>query len=122
MKKFVRPLISLVIVIIGTIASLALAQVMSSRYSANNNVPDYYYANYKFSDDWDALLEWFIKAEAKYSIGQSFSTSEFVELSRHFDKVFPNLTKDYTSVYEKCKLLASSLSRSYSYTEMEALM
>ncbi len=122
MKKFVRPLISLAIVIVGSFASLVLAQVISSRYSANNNVPDYYYANYKFNDDWEALMEWFVKAEARYSVGQDFSTSEFAELSRHFDKVFPNLTRDYQSVYEKCSLLADSLSRGYSYTNMEALM
>ena len=87
-----------------------------------NYVPDYYYANYKFADDWDAILEWFTKAKAKYSVDQSFSTSEFVALSKHFKKVFPHLTKDYSMVYEKCTLLADSLSHGYSYTDMEALM
>jgi hypothetical protein len=101
---------------------LALAQVISSRHSVNNNVPDYYYANYKFNDDWEAILNWFTKAKAKYSVGQSFSTSEFAELSMHFDKVFPHLTKDYATVYEKCSLLAKSLANRYSYTDMEALM
>jgi hypothetical protein len=99
-----------------------LAQVISSRYSVKNNVPDYYYANYKFNDDWEALLDWFTKAKAKYSIGQSFSSSEFMELSRHFDNVFPYLTKDFTTVYEKCSLLAKSLANNYSYTDMESLM
>ena len=122
MKKLVRPLISLFIVVFWGFASLVLAQVISSRYSANNNVPDYYYANYKFNDDWEALLDWFTKAKAKYSVGQSFSTSEFAELSKHFNKVFPYLTKDYSTVYEKCSLLADSLSQNYSYTNMEALM
>ena len=87
-----------------------------------NKVPDYYYANYKFSDDWDAILEWFSKANAKYSIKQELSSSEFAELSQYFRKVFPNLTQDYGSVYEKCTLLADSLANWYSYSNMEAFM
>jgi len=102
--------------------SLTLAQVISSRNSENNKVPDYYYANYKFADDWDAILDWFTKAKAKYSVGQDVSTSEFVALSKHFNKTFPHLTKDYSMVYEKCTLLADSLAREYSYKDMESLM
>ena len=122
MKKFVRPLISLTIVVIAGFASLVLAQVISSRNSTHNKVPDYYYANYKFNDDWEGILDWFTKAKAKYSIGQDFSSSEFAELSRHFDRVFPYLTKDYSTVYEKCSILAKSLANNYSYINMEALM
>jgi hypothetical protein len=95
---------------------------MSSRNSKNNEVPDYYYANYKFIDDWNEMTDWFVKARAKYSLGQEFSTSEFAELSEHFDRVFPYLTKDFASTYEKCSLLAKSLSQNYSYANMEALM
>ncbi|MBR7037473.1 hypothetical protein IKI14_06660 [bacterium] len=90
--------------------------------AAENNVPDYYYANYKFAEDWDSLLTRFTKAKAKYSLGQEFSSSEFTELAQHFDKVFPNLTQDYASVYEKCTLLANSLAKNYSRSEMNALM
>jgi hypothetical protein len=122
MKKFVRPLISLTIVVIAGFASLVLAQVISSRNSTHNKVPDYYYANYKFNDDWEGILDWFTKAKAKYSIGQDFSSSEFAELSKHFDRVFPYLTKDYSTVYEKCSILAKSLANNYSYINMEALM
>lgn len=121
MKKFIRPLVLIAIIIAG-FASLVLAQVISSKNSAHNNVPDYYYANYKFNDDWEAILDRFTKAKAKYSVGQDFSTSEFVELSRHFDRAFPHLTKDYSTVYEKCSILAKSLANSYSYANMEALM
>ena len=122
MKKFIRPLISLAIVIIVSFASLVLAQVISSRNSTHNKVPDYYYANYQFNEDWEAIIDRFTKAKAKYSIGEDFSTSEFAELSRHFARVFPHLTKDYSTVYEKCSLLANSLARNYSYINMEALM
>ena len=122
MKKFMRLLISLGIVIIGSFASLVLAQVISSRYSDKNNVPDYYYANYKFNDEWLKLLDWFKNANAKYSVGQEISSSEFMELSRYFDKVIPNLPDDFGTIYKKCSLLADSLARNYSYTDMEALM
>ena len=87
-----------------------------------NKVPDYYYANYKFADDWDAILDRFTKAKAKYSVNQDIPTSEFAQLAQHFRKVFPNLTKDYSLVYEKCQLLADDLAKNYSHGEMEALM
>ena len=122
MKKFVRPLISLAIVVIAGFASLVLAQVISSKNSTNNKVPDYYYANYKFNDDREGILDWFTKARAKYSIGQEISSSEFAELAKHFDRVFPHLTKYYSTVYEKCSILAKSLASNYSYINMEALM
>jgi hypothetical protein len=95
---------------------------MTSRNSANNNVPDYYYSNYKFRDDWDAITEWFTKAQAKFSLGQEVSSSEFSELSKHFDKVFPNLSQDFSATYEKCSLLAKTLTNDYSRSNMEALM
>ena len=122
MKKLFKALwLSLGIVFIWWF-SLALAQVISSRNSANNKVPEYYYANYKFAEDWDAILDWFTKAKAKYSIGKEFTTSEFVELYRHFNKTFPHLTKDHAMVYEKCSILAENLSRWYSDADMEWLM
>ena len=123
MKKLFKALsVSLGIIFIWWIASITLAQVISSRNSSNNNVPSYYYANYKFADDWDAIFDWFTKAKAKYSVGKDFSTSEFVTLYKHFKKTFPNLTKDYAMVYEKCSILAENLSREYSDQDMEALM
>ena len=87
-----------------------------------NKVPAYYYANYKFADDWDAILDWFTKAKAKYSVNQEIPTSEFAELAEHFRKVFPYLTKDRALVYEKCQLLADNLAKNYSNSDMEALM
>ena len=85
MKNLHRAFIALGIVLFWGLWSLTLAQVMTSRNSANNNVPDYYYSNYKFRDDWDAITEWFTKAQAKFSLGQEVSSSEFSELSKHFD-------------------------------------
>ena len=105
------------------IGVLMLCSSIPSTYAqVANYVPEYYYANYQFADDWDAILDWFTKARARYSVGQEFTTSDFVELSRHFNKTFPHLTKDYSMVYEKCTLLADSLAKWYSYTDMEALM
>ena len=122
MKKLLKPLISLSIVIFGGRISLVLAQAISSRNSENNNVPDFYYANYKFADDLEAIKDWFTTAEAKHSLHQEISRSEFAELSQHFDKVFPNLTKDYASVYERCSLLASSLANWDSDSSVDALL
>jgi hypothetical protein len=96
---------------------------MPSTYAqVENNVPDYYYANYKFAGEWESILDRFTKAKARYSVTNDFSSSDFEQLSKYFEKTFPHLTKDYTSVYEKCSLLASSLSKNYSYREMESLM
>ena len=90
--------------------------------TVENKVPDYYYANYKFAEDWNAIWEWFTKNIAAYSIGQEIPSSEFVRLSEYFQKVFPYLTKDFAATYEKCTILAKNLSEQYRYTDMEALM
>ena len=79
------------------IVSYTFSQSVSSKNLSNNGVPDYYYANYKFVDDWSAMTDRFVKARAKISVKQEISTSEFAELAEHFDKVFPHLTKDYAS-------------------------
>ena len=87
-----------------------------------NNVPDYYYANYEFASDYDAILDWFSKAKAKYSVNQEFDTSEFVKLSKYFDKTFPHLKSEFAETYERCSYLAHSLAENYSYSNMQALM
>lgn len=122
MKKLVRPLISLGIVLFGSVASLVLAQVISSKNYKYNNVPVYYYANYQFADDWSAILDWFTKANAKYSVGINIPASDFAELYKHFKNTFPHLTKDYSVVYEKCLLLSEKMSRGYTDEELEAFM
>ena len=122
MKKFLRPLILLGIVLFGSFASLVLAQVISSKNYKYNNVPVHYYANYQFVDDWEAILEWFTKANAKFSVGIDIPTSDFAELYKHFKNTFPHLTKDYSVVYEKCLLLSEKMSRGYSNEELEAFM
>ena len=102
--------------------SILCGSIPSTYAQVKNNVPDYYYANYKFANEWESILDWFTKAKARYSVGQDFSSSDFEQLSKYFDKTFPHLTKDYASVYEKCSLLASSLAKNYTYREMESLM
>ena len=84
------------------IAASMLASIPGTYAQVANYVPDYYYANYQFADDWDAISDRFTTARAKYSIGKQFTTSDFMELSRHFKKTFPHLTNDYNTVYEKC--------------------
>ena len=122
MKKLIRPLISLSIILVGGFASLVLAQVISSRNYQYNNVPEYYYANYKFADDWEAILDWFKKIQARYSLDMDIPSSDFGEFARHLDIVSPHLTKDFSVVYEKCSLLARSMSNGYSKDDLEAFM
>ena len=122
MKKILRSLVLSFIVIFWSLTSLALAQVISSKDSVNNNVPDYYYANYKFADDWGAILDWFSEVWVKYSVWWDIEPAKFRELSDYFNNVFPNLSKDYSNVYHKCSALANSLAENYSYPNMEALM
>ena len=102
--------------------SILCSSIPSTYAQVSNNVPDYYYANYKFAGEWESILDWFTKAKARYSVNNDFSSSDFEQLSKYFDKTFPHLTKDYTSVYEKCSLLANSLAKNYTYREMESLM
>lgn len=122
MKKLLKPLISVGIVVFCGLISLTLAQVISSRNSKHNNVPDYYYANYKFADDWEGIIKWFNTVKAKYSVDEDIPPSEFAELAKHFDVVFPNLTKDFSVDYEKCSLLAHRMAKGYSKEELEAFM
>ena len=122
MKKLVKPLISLGILVFWGLISLTLAQVISSRNSAKNNVPNYYYANYKFADDWDGIVKWFKLVTAKYSINEEISPSDFGDLAKHLDVVFPHLTEDFLVVYEKCSLLAHRMSGGYSEEELEEFM
>lgn len=121
MKKFIK-LVVLFGILFLWIFDYTSSQFISSRNSANNEVPDYYYANYEFIEDWEKMTDWFVKAKAKFSVNQSFSTSEFAELSKYFDNVFPHLTKDYASIYQKCSILAKSLSNEYKYSDMVSLM
>ena len=109
-------------VITWLLLSFSSAQVISSRNSKNNKVPDYYYANYQFIDDWNAILDWFTDAKARYSTNQKFASFEFVQLAKYFDNTFPYLTKDYSTVYGKCSILAKMLAEEYSYVNMESLM
>ena len=87
-----------------------------------NNVPDYYYANYKFIDDWDPIRDLFQEMRASYELDKDIEMSKFAELATHFNNSFPYLTKDFRTVYDKCSILANSLAREYSNSDFEALM
>ena len=123
MKKLYRALLlSFGVLFIWGFISVTLAQVISSRNYKYNNVPKYYYANYKFADDWDKIKDWFTKAKAKFSLEIDIPSSDFGDLAEYFDAVFPHLTKDYSVVYEKCSLLAHQMSNGYSERELEGFM
>ena len=90
--------------------------------AAPNNVPGYYYANYKFIDDWTQIKDLFRTIKARYEQGFSLDTSMFNELYIHFANSFQYLTPDYKTTYERCLLLADDLRRWYSNSSMEALI
>ena len=75
-----------------------------------NNVPDYYYANYQFIDDWNAIWDVFSEIQSRYSLDMDVDSSYFRELHTHFQKTFQYLPKDYSTVYTKCTLLSEQLS------------
>ena len=104
------------------IASFILVSIPDTYAQVANYVPDYYYANYKFANDYEAISEWFTTAKAKYSLRQTPSSSDFSELLGYFYNVFPHLSQNFSSVYEKCTLLASALESNYTSSNMEALI
>ena len=59
------------------IVSLVLASIPGTYAQVANYVPDYYYANYQFADDFEAISDWFTTARAKYSINQTIPSSAF---------------------------------------------
>ena len=121
MKNFIKNSLKLLLV-----ATLVMVWNVPNNdvFSAavRNDVPDYYYANYKFANDWEAILDRFSEVSATYSVGWEIWSAKFRELSDHFDKVFPHLTRNFSDIYHKCSALANSLAENYSYSNMEALM
>ena len=122
MKKTVKLLISFSILIFWSLISISLAQVISSKNSANNNVPEYYYANYEFIDDWNAIKRRFSEVGAMYSTDTLIPSSKFMELTEYFDNVFPHLPEKFSDTYHRCSLLAKNLTDSYSDYDMKAFM
>ena len=103
MKKTIKTLLLCFLAVFG-VTSIAQAQVKSS----TNTVPDNYYANYKFINDWNQIWDIFNAMKSRNSLGMSIDSSYFSDLYTHFSRSFPHLTKDYSATYEKCLLLASS--------------
>ena len=91
--------------------------------AATNNVPAYYYANYKFIDDRNQIWDLFNTIKARKDLELDIDRSMFSELYTHFVKSFPHLTAYHKTVYEKCTLLADELRRyGTDYSLMEELM
>jgi len=87
-----------------------------------NAVPDYYYANYKFIKDWDEMREIFSDIQARQQLGLNVDKNLFAELSQDFDNSLKYLPQDYRTTYEKCSLLAESLSEDYSNLNLQNFM
>ena len=111
------------LVLCGMVAIFGIMPSKNSEVNAApNNVPAYYYANYKFIDDWTQIWDIFRTIQARRDVGFSIDSSMFADLYTHFANSFPHLTPYYKTTYEKCLLLADDLRKEYSYSSMEALM
>ena len=105
---------------------VALFGIMPNNYleveAAQNNVPAYYYANYKFIDDWNQIKDIFWTIQARISVGFGVEQSMLSELYTHFVNTFPYFPQNYKTTYEKCILLADDLRKWYSTSSMDGLM
>lgn len=122
MKRFAKVLILCGILVCGGFFSFTSAQNISSRNSINNNVPNYYYANYKFADSWDDIWETFSTIRARNDLGMDVDTRYFRKLYLDFTNSFKYLTKDYSTLYEKCIALAWELSNEITYKNLQAFL
>lgn len=115
MKKGIRALALLLMMIFG-----AWALVQAQVNSTSNNVPDYYYADYRFSDSWDGIWDIFneeIIPSDKANVG--VDAALFAKLNTYFDTAFPYLHKKFATVYRTCSLFATKLSGGYSYMDLK---
>ena len=87
-----------------------------------NNVPSYYYANYNFINDWNAIWEIFSTIKARNDLDMNIDTSYFSQLHSHFSNSFRYLTKDYNTTYEKCLALTSELSNRVTYSNLQSFL
>ena len=118
MKKALKVLILTGMVVYFGVVPSKILEVQA----ATNNVPAYYYANYKFIDDWNQIWDLFRTIKSRYELGLNVDNSMFSELYTDFSNSFQYLTPYYKTTYEKCLLLADDLRKWYSYSSMEALM
>jgi hypothetical protein len=107
MKKTLKTLLFFGLLVLGFYNPVSNAQVTNPI----NNVPDYYHANYQFIDDWNRIWDIFKEIRSRYDINMSIDSSYFRELHTHFQNSFKYLVKDYSTVYEKCTLLAEQYAR-----------
>ena len=84
-----------------------------------SNVPNEYYANYKFIEDWNQIWNTFNEIKSRYDLNMNIDSSYFSELSSYFRRSFQYLTKDYSTVYTKCQLLADELSNGASRLDVQ---
>ena len=122
MKRFTKILVLFGLLICGGIFYFASAQNIPSRNYRYNNVPNYYYANYKFADSWDDIWEVFSTMTARNDLGMDVDSSYFRRLYLDFSNSFRYLTRDYNTLYEKCLALSRELSREITYTNLQAFL
>lgn len=89
-----------------------------------NSVPDYYYANYKFIDNWNEIWDSYAIIKARYQLWESIPKDVFQKLAKNFEISFPNLPQDstYKITYEKCIMLANNLAQKDNDSDLSNLL
>ena len=77
----------------------------NTNVNALNEVPAFYYANYKFIKDWDEMWSTFDAIKSRDSLNKSIPSSYYTELLTHFNNSFPYLTEEFKSTYNNCRIL-----------------
>ena len=100
----------------ATIASLLIG-VSLFLWFTTAQVPREYEANFGIQENWNAILDDFIKLEAAKQIGWDPDLAIFSRLASNFWRVFPQLPQEgeFKIVYEQCQQLANSTRSSYTY-------
>ena len=122
MKKFKKILILFGILACWGLFYSASAQNISSMNYRYNNVPNYYYANYRFINKWNDIRDVFSTIKARNDLGLDVDTTYFQRLYWDFVDSFGHLTRDFQTIYEKCNALALELSHGITYMNLQAFL
>lgn len=122
MKKFTKIMILFGMLICWGVFSFVHAQNISSINYRYNNVPNHYYANYRFIGSWNDIREEFNVIKARNDLDLDVDTSHFRKLYLAFTNSFKYLTQDYKTIYEKCLALSRELSYNITERNLQAFL
>ena len=125
MKKFIYKTCKQLLALLFIIFSWWILIVWEPTFAqSSDKVPDYYYANYRFIDDLEMVWSIFNDLKAYHDLwdDEFVDSSTYAELARHFNNVFPYLTKNFSTTYKKCSALAESLAVEYDSRNVSSLL